>query len=51
MDPYLDLVPVAEEGVFSEAEEGGFADDHSYWTGFPERTAQAMRFERLSAGK
>ena len=49
MAPYLDLVPVAEEGVFSEAEGGGFAPDHSYWTGFPARTAQAMRFERLPA--
>ena len=51
MAPYLDLVPSAEDGVFSEAEGGGFDEDHTYWTGFPARTAQAMRFERRAAGR
>ena len=51
MAPFLDLVPVAEEGVYAEAEGGGFAPEHSYWTGFPDRTAKAMRFERRAAGE
>ena len=49
MEPYLDLVPVSDEGVFSQAEDGTFNEDHSYWTGFPDRTAKAMRFEVLEA--
>jgi transposase len=36
---YLDLVEVAEEGVWSVAEDGAPNPDHSYWRGFPERTA------------
>ena len=51
MAPYLDLVPVSDEGVFSEAEGGGFAEDHTHWTGFPDRTAKAMRLETRAAGK
>lgn len=51
MAPYLDLVPAAEDGVWSVDEAGEPGDDHSYWTGFPERTAQAMRFERRAAGE
>ena len=50
MAPYLDLVPASDEGVHAEAEGGGFAPEHTYWTGFPDRTAKAMRFETLDAG-
>lgn len=49
MAPYLDLVPVSDEGVHSEAEDGSRASDHTYWTGFADRTAKALRFETLDA--
>ena len=46
---YLDLVEVAEDGVWSMSEEGTPQDDHTYWSGFPERTAKSLRFETLQA--
>ena len=36
---YLTLVEVAEEGVWSMADDGTPNADHSYWRGFPARTA------------
>ena len=42
---YLDLVPVATEGVWSVDESGAEQEDHSYWAGFPNRTAAGLRFE------
>ena len=47
---YLDLVPVAEDGVWS-MDEGVMQDDHSYWRGFPNRTAAGLRFETKAAGE
>ncbi len=47
---YLDLVEVAEEGVWSMAEDGTPNPDHSYWRGFPDRTAIGLRLE-LRAGE
>ena len=48
---YLDLVPAASEGVWSMGEDGAPAEDHTYWAGFPERTAVGLRFETLPAGE
>ena len=46
---YLDLVEVAEEGVWSVAEDGTPNPDHTYWHGFPERTALGLRLETRTA--
>ncbi len=42
---FLDLVEDSEAGTWSMAEDGTPATDHSYWAGFPNRTAKALRFE------
>jgi hypothetical protein len=46
---YLDLVEVAAEGVWSVAEDGRLNPDHTYWQGFPERTAIGLRLEARTA--
>ncbi len=51
MAPYLDLVPIAEDGVRSVGEDGTEAPDHTYWKGFPDRTAKALRYETRVAGE
>lgn len=48
---YLELVPDANDGVFSLNEDGSFADDHTHWTGFANRTAKGLRFEWLMNGE
>ncbi len=48
--PYLDLVPVAGDGVWSVNPDGTPADDNTYWTGFPNRTAAGLRFETKAVG-
>ena len=47
---YLDLVENAGDGKFS-MEDGKRLEDHTYWEGFPTRTATGLRFERLPAGQ
>ena len=42
---YFDLVERAEDGVWSVAEDGTPLPDHTYWTGFPERSAKGLRLE------
>lgn len=44
---YLDVVEDAADGVWSVDDDGEFTEDHSYWTGFPNRTALglSLRFE------
>ncbi len=42
---YLVLQPNAADGVWSENEDGTLGEDHTYWTGFPNRTAAGLRFE------
>jgi predicted dienelactone hydrolase len=46
---YLDLVEVAEDGVWSMGEDGTPNADHSYWAGFADRTAKGLRLETLIA--
>ncbi len=48
MQTYLDLVPVSNDGVYDMVD-GKPAADHTYWAGFQPRTAQALRFDFLSA--
>lgn len=46
MSEYLDLVPDANDGVWS-VEDGAEQPDHTHWTGFQNRTAKGLRFETL----
>ncbi|WP_447957287.1 alpha/beta hydrolase family protein [Vreelandella sp. EE7] len=48
MSAYLDLVPSSNDGVW-RMEEGEPTPEHTYWTGFPERSAQALHFDFLDA--
>ncbi|WP_319411960.1 prolyl oligopeptidase family serine peptidase [uncultured Cohaesibacter sp.] len=48
---YLDLVPVAHDGVWSREKDGTPKADDSYWKGFPNRTAAGLRFETLKKGE
>jgi len=50
-ESYFDLIPVGSEGVWSLNPDGSFADDHTYWSGFAEGTADGLRFETLAAGQ
>jgi predicted dienelactone hydrolase len=44
---YLDLIPVAGDGVIVRDEDGVATEADTYWTGFPPRTAIGLRFETL----
>lgn len=46
---YLDLLNIGGEGVWSVNEDGTFKDDHTYWAGFAEGTAEGLRYESLAA--
>lgn len=48
---YFDLTPVATDGLWSVDDDGVEAPEHSYWTGFPNRTAAGLRFETKAAGE
>lgn len=43
-DRYLDLLERAEDGVWAQNDDGTFAPEHSYWTGFQNRTAVGLEF-------
>ncbi|TYO85237.1 alpha/beta hydrolase family protein [Oceanicella actignis] len=47
---YLDLVPVAAEGVWALDEEGKPKPEHSYWKGFRKRTAVGLELRHLAKG-
>ena len=47
---YLELIPYSNDGVFSVGEDGEFADDHTAWAGFQDRTAKGLHLEWLKAG-
>ncbi|MEO1778940.1 MAG: dienelactone hydrolase [Pseudomonadota bacterium] len=48
---YLDLVPRSEDGVVALDEAGAPTNDHTYWRGFPPRTAAGLRFETKRPGE
>ncbi|MEY8842476.1 alpha/beta hydrolase family protein, partial [Cribrihabitans sp. XS_ASV171] len=48
---YLDLVPRAAEGVIALDDTGKEEPDHTYWKGFPPRSAQGLTFETLTKGQ
>ncbi len=49
-DAYLELIEHSNDGVYSVSD-GAFTDEHTYWMGFPDRTAKGMRFEWLRSGE
>ena len=51
MAAYLDLIPNANDGVFSQNKDGSFNAEHSHWKGFQDRTAKGLRFETLLAAE
>lgn len=51
MAGYLDLVENAGEGVWSVDDDGNETEAHTYWRGFPNRTAVGLSLEQgVSAG-
>ncbi|MDZ7705417.1 MAG: alpha/beta fold hydrolase [Trueperaceae bacterium] len=50
MQAYLDLVEESEVGVWSVDDAGVPTDEHSYWNGFPNRTAVGLSM-RYGAGQ
>ncbi len=46
MDAYLNLVENARDGKWSAEANGSFKSDHTYWKGFPNRTAAGLRLEQ-----
>ena len=49
MNEFLTLIPDSNDGVFSVEEDGTLNDEHTYWTGFANRTAKGLMFEWLRA--
>ena len=47
---YLDLIENAADGVTKMDDAGKPTDEHTYWEGFPARTAAGLKFETLEAG-
>lgn len=48
---YIDLIETAGDGVYDISDDGTKGPDHTYWTGFANRTAHGLRFETLGAGQ
>lgn len=48
---FLDLLPKASEGVHKLGDDGKPTEEHTYWEGFPARTAAGLMFETLDAGQ
>jgi predicted dienelactone hydrolase len=44
--PYLDLLEDAADGVVARDADGNVLEGHTYWLGFPNRTAVGLRLER-----
>ncbi len=43
-EEYLNLINFSNDGVWSQNQDGTFKDNHTYWKGFPSRTALGMEF-------
>ena len=48
---YFNLEPVAADGVWDVADDGTQGETHTYWEGFPNRSAFGLRFETLNQGE
>jgi predicted dienelactone hydrolase len=51
MDNYLNLTVDSNEGVWATDKAGKQTADHTYWTGFANRTAKGLKFETLNKGE
>ncbi|MEP1448414.1 MAG: dienelactone hydrolase [Paraglaciecola sp.] len=51
MEPYFDLTPNSNQGLWSMDEKGQAKTDHNHWKGFKKGTAKGLRFEKLSKGE
>lgn len=51
MDAYLTLTPKSGDGIWAVGPVGARLPEHTYWEGFPNRTAKGLRFETLKAGE
>ena len=48
---YLDLIRDADAGLWSVDADGTPDEAHTYWTGFPQRSAVGLVFETREAGR
>ena len=44
---HLDVLEYAKQGKWAANPDGSFKSEHSYWKGFPNRTAVGLRLEHL----
>lgn len=51
MDEYLAVVEDSAEGIYAANEDGSFKPEHSYWTGFADRTAKGLTLEHEEAAQ
>ena len=51
MDVYFNLEPNSNDGIWAKDENGDSKPEHTYWEGFPNRTAKGLRFESRNKGK
>jgi predicted dienelactone hydrolase len=51
MDPYLDLVENAQDGVWAVNEDKSLKPEHSYWKGFGDRTAKGLSLMHAPAAE
>ena len=49
-DEYLQLIPDSNDGVYAVTD-GEQQPEHTYWAGFPDRSAKGLMFESLGAGE
>jgi len=46
----LDVIEYAKQGKWSANPDGNFKPEHTYWRGFPNRTAAGLRLEHAAPG-
>ncbi|WP_136659525.1 dienelactone hydrolase [Nitratireductor sp. XY-223] len=51
MSAYLDVVEKSGDGVYAVEEDGTLKPEHTYWTGFPNRTAKGLSLMRKAKGE
>ena len=48
---FLDLTPLSDDGVTALDDDGKPTAENTYWAGFPDRSAKALRFETHQKGE
>ena len=51
MASYLDLIENSGDGVYALNEDGTPKPEHTYWKGFPNRTAKGLSLMHKEAGE